>query len=63
LPVAVTSRQILAADGQPFGIVTATDISALKQTESRLLEANAQLEQRYHEIEEEILLSRILIQD
>jgi len=57
LPVAVTSRQILAADGQPFGIVTATDISALKQTEARLLEANAQLEQRYREIEEELLLA------
>jgi PAS domain S-box-containing protein len=57
LPVAVTSRQILAADGQPFGIVTATDISPLKQTEARLLEANAQLEQRYREIEEELLLA------
>jgi PAS domain S-box-containing protein len=57
LPVAVTSRQVLAADGQPFGIVTATDISALKQTEARLLEANAQLELRYREIEEELLLA------
>jgi PAS domain S-box-containing protein len=57
LPVAVTSRQVLAADGQPFGIVTATDIRALKQTEARLLEANAHLEKRYHEIEEELLLA------
>ena len=57
LPVAVTSRQVLRADGQPFGIVTATDIRALKQTEARLLEANAQLEQRYREIEEELLLA------
>jgi PAS domain S-box-containing protein len=57
LPVAVTSRQVLAVDGQPFGIVTATDIRALKQTEARLLEANAQLEQRYREIEEELLLA------
>jgi PAS domain S-box-containing protein len=57
LPVAVTSRQVLAVDGQPFGIVTATDIGALKQTEARLLEANAQLEQRYREIEEELLLA------
>jgi PAS domain S-box-containing protein len=57
LPVAVTSRQVLAADGQPFGIVTATDIRALKQTEARLLEANARLEQRYREIEEELLLA------
>ncbi len=57
LPVAVTSRQVLAVDGQPFGIVTATDIRAVKQTEARLLEANAQLEQRYREIEEELLLA------
>jgi PAS domain S-box-containing protein len=57
LPVAVTSRQVLASDGQAFGIVTATDISALKQTEARLREANAQLEQRYREIEEELLLA------
>lgn len=57
LPVAVTSRQVLAVDGQPFGIVTATDILVLKQTEARLLEANAQLEQRYREIEEELLLA------
>jgi PAS domain S-box-containing protein len=57
LPVAVTSRQVLAVDGQPFGVVTATDIRALKQTEARLLEANAQLEQRHREIEEELLLA------
>ena len=57
LPVAVTSRQVLAPDGQAFGIVTATDISALKQTEARLREAHAQLEQRYREIEEELLLA------
>lgn len=57
LPVAVTSRQVLASDGQAFGIVTATDISALKQTEARLREAHAQLEQRYREIEEELLLA------
>lgn len=57
LPVAVTSRQVLGSDGQAFGIVTATDISALKQTEARLREANAQLEQRYREIEEELLLA------
>jgi PAS domain S-box-containing protein len=57
LPVAVTSRQVFASDGQAFGIVTATDISALKQTEARLREANAQLEQRYREIEEELLLA------
>jgi PAS domain S-box-containing protein len=57
LPVAVTSRQVLGSDGQAFGIVTATDISAIKQTEARLREANGQLEQRYREIEEELLLA------
>ena len=57
LPVAVTSRQVLASDGQAFGIVTATDISALKQTEAQLRDANAQLQQRYHEIEEELVLA------
>lgn len=57
LPVAVTARQVLAPDGQPFGIVTATDISALKRTEARLRETNAQLEQRYREVEEELSLA------
>jgi PAS domain S-box-containing protein len=57
LPVAVTSRQVLSPDGGTFGIVTATDIGALKRTEARLRETNAELEQRYREIEEELLLA------
>lgn len=45
LPVAVTSRQVRAADGQPFGIVTATDISEQKSAEMQLLARQRQIEE------------------
>ena len=57
LPVAVTSRQVQATDGQPFGIVTATDISEQKRAEMDLRQANALLLARQRQMEEELLLA------
>lgn len=57
LPVLVTSRQIEDRDGALYAVVTATDLSEQKRAEDALREANAQLEQRQREIEEELLLA------
>lgn len=57
LPVLVTSRQIEDPDGGVFALVTATDITAQKQAENALREANLELEQRHREIEEDLLLA------
>jgi PAS domain S-box-containing protein len=57
LPVAVTSRQVQAADGALFGIVTATDISEQKLAEEELRKANEQLLARQRQVEEELLLA------
>jgi PAS domain S-box-containing protein len=57
LPVLVTARQIEDHDGALFAVVTATDITEQKRTENALREANAQLEQRHREIEEDLLLA------
>src|SRR6202046_3399375 len=57
LPVLITSRQIKDPDGNTFAVVTATDITEQKRAENALREANAQLEQRHHEIEEDLLLA------
>jgi len=57
LPVLVTSRQIEDRDGALYAVVTATDISEQKRAQDALREANAQLEQRQREIEEDLLLA------
>ena len=57
LPVLVTSRQIQDADGRPFVVVTATDISAQKHAEAELRQANEQLEKRHRELEAELSLA------
>jgi sigma-B regulation protein RsbU (phosphoserine phosphatase) len=57
LPVLVTARQIEDRDGGFFAVVTATDITEQKRAENALREANAQLEQRHREIEEDLLLA------
>jgi len=57
LPVLITSRQIKDPDGNSFAVVTATDITEQKRAENGLREANAQLEQRHREIEEDLLLA------
>lgn len=57
LPVAVTARQIQGANGQPYSIVTATDISEQKRAEMDLRHANALLEERQRQVEAELLLA------
>src|SRR5215469_2525040 len=57
LPVAVTARQVRAAGGHTFSIVTATDISELKRTESELRHANTLLLERQRQMEEELRLA------
>jgi phosphoserine phosphatase RsbU/P len=57
LPVAVTARQIRAANGHTFGIVTATDISEQKGTEMELRQSNALLLARQRQMEEELQLA------
>ncbi len=57
LPVLITARQIEDPDGKVFAVVTATDITEQKRAENALREANAQLEQRHREIEEDLLLA------
>ncbi len=57
LPVLVTARQIEDPDGNVFAVITATDITEQKRAENALREANAQLEKRHQEIEEDLLLA------
>jgi PAS domain S-box-containing protein len=57
LPVLVTARQVEDPDGNVFALVTATDITEQKRTEEALRAANAELEQRHREIEEDLLLA------
>jgi serine phosphatase RsbU (regulator of sigma subunit) len=57
LPVLVTARQIEDPEGNVFAVITATDITVQKRAENALREANAQLEQRQREIEEDLLLA------
>jgi PAS domain S-box-containing protein len=57
LPVAVTSRQVRAADGHLFGIVTATDISEQKHVEAELRKSNSLLLARQRQMEEELQLA------
>jgi len=57
LPVVNSARGIEDPDGRYFAIVTFTDISEQKLAESRLREANAKLEARQREIEEDLTLA------
>jgi sigma-B regulation protein RsbU (phosphoserine phosphatase) len=57
LPVIISSRMFEDPDGLEFIVVTFTDISEQKQSEAELRGANAQLEQRQSEIEEDLLLA------
>lgn len=57
LPVLVTARQIEDTNGNVFAVVTATDITEQKRAENALREANAQLEERQREIEEDLRLA------
>jgi PAS domain S-box-containing protein len=57
MPVLVTSRQIEDAEGAIFAVVTVTDITEQKRAEEGLRKANEELEKRYREIEEDLLLA------
>lgn len=57
LPVVVSVRRLEDPDGREFGIITFTDISEQKRAEIALREANALLEKRQQEIDEELALA------
>ncbi len=57
LPVVISSRVIEDPDGRFFAVVTFTDISEQKHVENKLKEANAKLEGRQKEIDEELILA------
>jgi PAS domain S-box-containing protein len=57
LPVIVSSRTLEDPDGREFAILTFTDISDLKSAEAQLRDANAKLEERQREIDEDLALA------
>ena len=57
LPVIISSRSVQAPDGPPFAIVTFTDISEQKRAQEELRSANAQLESRQKDIEQDLALA------
>ena len=57
IPAIFSARIIRGPDGQEYGIVTVTDISAQKHVEEQLRESNALLEKRQMEIEAELSLA------
>jgi len=57
MPVIISSRSVEDIDGHMFGIVMFTDISEQKSAQRQLQEANAQLEKRHKEIEEDLALA------
>jgi PAS domain S-box-containing protein len=56
-PVIISSRSVEDFDGHGFGIVMFTDISEQKRAQAELREANAQLEKRHKEIEDDLALA------
>jgi PAS domain S-box-containing protein len=56
LPVIISVRSVQGPDGQQLAIITFTDISQQKRAEEKLRAANAQLEARQKEIEEDLAL-------
>jgi PAS domain S-box-containing protein len=57
LPVIMSARALEDPDGREFAIVTFTDISEQKTAEAQLRAANARLEDRQKEIEEDLVLA------
>jgi phosphoserine phosphatase RsbU/P len=57
LPVIISSRTFEDPDGMEFVVVTFTDISEQKEAEALLRGANAKLQQRQTEIDEDLVLA------
>jgi len=57
LPVMVTAKQTMCPNGGLYALITATDITAQKEAEAALRQANVELEKRHKEIEEDLLLA------
>jgi PAS domain S-box-containing protein len=57
LPVVIGARILEDPDGRFFAVVTFTDISEQKRVETSLIEANEKLEERYREIEQDLVLA------
>jgi len=57
LPVIISARGLEDPDGRHFAVITFTDISEQKTAEIKLRDANAQLEDRQKQIEEELTLA------
>jgi PAS domain S-box-containing protein len=57
IPVIYSGRQIQAPDGQGYGLVIVTDISAQKRVEEQLRKSNALLEERQKEIDAELSIA------
>lgn len=57
LPVIISARGLEDPDGRLFAVITFTDISEQKSAETKLREANAKLEERQRQIEEELTLA------
>jgi sigma-B regulation protein RsbU (phosphoserine phosphatase) len=57
VPVVVSVRSVQGPDGRQLAVITLTNISEQKRAEERLRAANAELESRQKEIEEDLALS------
>jgi sigma-B regulation protein RsbU (phosphoserine phosphatase) len=57
LPVIVNARSIETPDGRHLRILTFTDIAEQKRSQEELRSANAQLERRQNEIDQDLLLA------
>jgi PAS domain S-box-containing protein len=57
MPVIISSRKVEDIEGHQFAIVMMTDISEQKLAQAQLRNANAQLEKRQKEIEEDLALA------
>jgi sigma-B regulation protein RsbU (phosphoserine phosphatase) len=57
LPVVVSARRFEDPDGREFAVITFTDISEQKLAQTQLRDANAKLEERQKEIEEDLSLA------
>ena len=57
VPVIISARRVEDLDGREFAFITFTDISDQKRAEAQLRDANAKLEKRQREIEEDLALA------